>query len=120
MRSLFSGSKVKYLISILFILLALLQYRLWYSPGGVSDVNELKEVKQELIDENQRLRERNASLAAEVIDLKHGMEAVEERARSERGMIKSDEVFYQIINSKDATGDKLQPAIPLEEPDTSP
>ena len=73
-----------------------------------------------MIDENQRLRERNASLAAEVIDLKHGMEAVEERARSEMGMIKSDEMFYQIINSKDATGDNLQPAVPLEEPDTSP
>ena len=111
---------MKFLIIILLIFLALLQYRLWFSPGGMSDVSELEEVKQGLIDENEQLRERNAALAAEVIDLKHGLEAVEERARSEMGMIKSGEVFYRIVNSQDSTRPDELSEIPLEEPDTSP
>ena len=51
-------------------------------------------------DENERLAERNAALEAEVLDLKQGLDAVEERARSELGMIKEDEVFYQIVEDK--------------------
>ena len=111
---------MRYLIAILLIVLALLQYRLWFSPGGRSDVNELKERKQELVGENERLQERNASLAAEVIDLKHGLEAVEERARSDMGMVKSDEVFYQIIDNPDTSHYDLLPETPLEEPVAAP
>lgn len=111
---------MKYLIVILLVLLALLQYRLWFSPGGMSDVYELKAAKQELVRENDRLRERNAALAAEVIDLKHGLEAVEERARSDMGMIKSDEVFYQIIDSPDTAHRDLLPEVPLDEPAVAP
>ena len=111
---------MKPLIIILLILLALLQYRLWFSPGGMSDVNDLSKTKQELVEENERLRERNDSLAAEVIDLKHGLEAVEERARSEIGMIKSDEVFYQIIESPDTVHRDVLPETPLEEPLAAP
>ena len=66
------------------------------------------------------LRERNASLAAEVIDLKHGLEAVEERARSDMGMIKSDEVFYQIIDSPNTAHRNLLPETPLDEPVVAP
>lgn len=112
--------EMKLLVIILLVLLALLQYRLWFSPGGMSDVNELKKTKQELIAENERLRERNASLAAEVIDLQHGLEAVEERARSEMGMIESDEVFYQIIDSPDTDHRDLLPVTPLDDPVAAP
>ena len=76
---------MRYLIIVLLVILALLQYRLWFSPGGVLDVNELEQAKRELVDENQRLIERNASLAAEVLDLQRGLEAVEERAQERNG-----------------------------------
>lgn len=111
---------MKYLIVILLVLLALLQHRLWFSPGGMADVSELKQAQQELVRGNDRLRERNASLAAEVIDLKHGLEAVEERARSDMGMIKTDEVFYQIIDSPDTAHRDLLPETPLDDPVVAP
>lgn len=94
-------------IIALLVLLALLQYRLWFSPGGLLEVRQLEEVKQNLVDENERLRGRNAFLAAEVVDLKQGLEAIEERARSEMGMIKSGEVFYQVIDNRNPTSDKV-------------
>lgn len=86
-----------YINIILIVFLALLQYRLWTGNGSIPEVEHLEELKQAQIEENNRLRERNLSLAAEVVDLKEGLEAVEERARSEMGMIKSDETFFQII-----------------------
>ena len=107
-------------VVILLVILALLQYRLWFSPGGLLDVNKLEQAKQDLVDENERLEERNASLAAEVIDLQHGLEAVEERARSEMGMIKSGEVFYQIIDSPGQSDRELLPGTPLEQPAAAP
>ena len=107
---------MKLVVIIMLVILALLQYRLWFSPGGLMDVKELEQTKQELAEENQQLSERNASLAAEVIDLQHGQEAIEERARSEMGMIKSDEVFYQIIDNPDRTTGELVLEAPLEEP----
>ena len=88
---------MRLLALILLILLGLLQYRLWFSPGGVKDVRQLEAAKEQLIEENEQSRERNASLAAEVADLKRGLDAVEEKARTEMGMIKEDEVFYQIV-----------------------
>lgn len=88
---------MKLLLSALLLLLALLQYRLWLRPGGLAEVRRLEQTRQELLDENTRLKERNEALTAEVLDLKRGVEAVEEIARSEMGMIKSDEVFYRII-----------------------
>ena len=111
---------MKRLILILVALLALLQYRLWFSPGGMSDVSELNKAKQAQVEENERLRERNAALAAEVIDLKHGLEAVEERARSDRGMVRSDEVFYQIIDAPVNVHQDLLPEPPLAEPVAAP
>ena len=114
---------MRLIVIILLVILALLQYRLWFSPGGLIDVDELEQTKQELTDENERLSERNASLTAEVIDLQHGLEAVEERARSDMGMIKSDEVFYQIIEDPDVTDlttEDLLPETPLEEPVAAP
>ena len=64
----------------------------------MTDVHHLEQAKQVQIEENEQLQERNQSLAAEVHDLKNGYEAIEERARSEMGMVKNDETFYQVIN----------------------
>lgn len=89
------------IIAVIFIgLLVLLQYRLWFGNGSIPQVRKLEKIKQEKILENNVLRERNRSLTAEVLDLKNGLEAIEERARTEMGMIKRGETFYQIVNMK--------------------
>ena len=87
---------------ILAVLLLLLQYPLWLGKGGwlkVWDLNRQVETQQQA---NQQTQARNALLDAEVRDLKQGTEAVEERARSELGMIKRDEVFFQILEKPSA------------------
>ena len=75
----------------------LLQYKLWFGDASVSDVMELKRTIQEQQAKNEQIKQRNAVLAAEVEDLKTGLEAIEERARSELGMIKKDETFIHIV-----------------------
>jgi len=64
----------------------------------MTEVHHLKEQISQIKQENDQLNERNLSLAAEVLDLKQGQDAIEERARSEMGMVKYDETFYQIID----------------------
>ncbi len=80
------------------LLLVLLQYRLWFGNGSMTEVHHLEKQITQVKQDNQKLKERNLSLTAEVYDLKQGQEAIEERARSEMGMIKYDETFYQIID----------------------
>lgn len=89
---------MKGLTLLLLFLLCLLQYKLWIGNGSLTEVHHLQQTRNELREDNQRLHERNESLAAEVMDLKHGQHALEERARSELGMIRSNETFYQIID----------------------
>jgi cell division protein FtsB len=100
---------VRYLGYALFGLLVLIQYPLWLGKGGwlrVWDMNRQVEAQKET---NRQLAVRNAGLDAEVQDLKQGLDAVEERARVELGMIKQDEVFYQIIDkNKPAAAAKPQ------------
>jgi len=84
---------------IMVVLLLLLQYPLWLGKGSwlkVWDLNRQVEAQQRI---NQQTKSRNALLDAEVRDLKQGTAAIEERARSELGMIKRDEVFYQILDN---------------------
>ncbi len=92
---------------ILLLLLAALQYRIWAGQGGVPEVMELAALKAAQLEENQALEERNLSLLAEVIDLKEGMDVIEERARSEMGMIKEDETFYRIIPRDDQAPNQM-------------
>lgn len=94
---------MKWLISLLAGLLLLLQYKLWVGDGGVPEVVHLEQEVEKQQQSNKLLQERNASLDAEVSDLKKGLDAIEERARSELGMIRKDETFYQIINPPDPT-----------------
>ena len=81
------------------MLIALIQYPLWLGKGGWSRVWEVDQQIHAQREINQKLQLRNAALDAEVRDLKQGLEAIEERARSELGMIKHDEIFYQILDS---------------------
>ena len=89
---------MRLVIVVLVLLTMYLQYGLWYTRGGKHDVEKLKTSVAEQKDEIARLKERNRSLSAEVMDLKQGLEAIEERARSEMGMIKNGEVFFRITD----------------------
>lgn len=90
---------MKWLIAILIGLLLLLQYRLWVGDGGIPEALHLQQELEAARQERARLQERNRELDAEVTDLKKGLDAIEERARSELGMVGRDETFYQIIDS---------------------
>ena len=84
-------------LALLFVVLILaLQYPMWLGKGGWLQVRETDRQLALQREANAKLKARNASLDAHVRDLKTGSEAIEERARSELGMIKSDEVFFQI------------------------
>lgn len=103
---------LRWIIVLLAGLLLLLQYRLWVGDGSIPEMLHLQQEKAAAADEQAKLDERNASLAAEVSDLKGGLGAIEERARSELGMIGKDETFYQFVQPK-----KAQPA---DEPEQQP
>ena len=85
---------------IFIVLIALLQYPLWLGKGSWSRVWQYSQQIEALEKRNEYYRQRNETLRAEVRDLKQGQSAIEERARSELGMIKQDEVFYQVIQRK--------------------
>jgi cell division protein FtsB len=87
---------MRLLIVVLTVVLALLQARLWLSNGGLREVWRLETEVARRVEENQRLAARNSALEAEVRDLKQGLAAAEERARTELGMIRAGETFYQI------------------------
>lgn len=89
---------MKALTLIFVTLIALLQYPLWLGKGSWLRVWDLNRQIAEQQEKNNGLKARNDTLDAEVLDLKSGRAAIEERARSELGMIKQDEVFYQVIN----------------------
>lgn len=88
---------MKWLAVALALTVVLLQYRVWLSADGVREVDRLQKAVAAQRAENDRLSERNRQLAAEVRDLKTGMAALEERARSDLGMIASHETFYQVV-----------------------
>ena len=96
--------KLRNLIIVLFVLLLGLQVALWFSSTGVANLREIKQTLQEQEKENIELLQRNQTLEAEVKDLKEGLASVEERARSELGMIAEGETFFQLINE-----DKSEP-----------
>ena len=89
---------MKVIIAALAILFVLLQYKLWFGEGSMKDVWRLEDAIAQQSNENDQLKERNQALIAEVDDLKQGLEAIEERARSELGMIKKNETFYQVVD----------------------
>ncbi|KDE40498.1 MAG: cell division protein FtsB [Nitrincola lacisaponensis] len=85
------------LILGLLLLLAGLQYRLWLGDPNLRQVWQLEQAIIEQRRENQLLTERNQRLEAEVADLKQGLKAIEERARSEMGLIQEGETFFRLI-----------------------
>jgi len=96
---------------LLVALLAFLQYRLWWGEGGRRSVAALQQQVEQQTHENDGLKQRNAALAAEVEDLKSGEVAVEERARSELGMIKPGETFYRVVEPQGSTTAQTTPDV---------
>lgn len=90
---------MKWIIALLIGLVLVLQYRLWVGDGGIPEVLKLQDEVSTVKQYKSQLEERNRELDAEVSDLKQGLDAIEERARSELGMIGKDETFYQIVPS---------------------
>ena len=99
-----SPSRVVLLLAaVLIALLAWLQYKLWFGSGGAGEVQALSTRVEQQTRDNGGLKQRNAEVAAEVEDLKSGEAAVEERARSELGMIKPGEKFYRVVEPNSAS-----------------
>lgn len=92
---------MKWLALVLVVMLLALQYRLWMGEGSIAHVVSLNREIDKQKEENARLRERNRLLAAEVEALKQGVDAIEERARNDMGMIKEGETFFMIVDEKD-------------------
>ncbi len=91
-------SMLRWIVLLLLFLLFGLQLKLWFGSSSMQEVDSLRTaVKKQTVD-NARLQKRNQALAADVHDLKHGDQAVEARARTELGLIKTGEVFYQVVD----------------------
>lgn len=88
---------MKLLALVLAALIVLIQYPLWLGKGSWLRVWEVDQQIRAQGEINRKLQARNAALDAEVRDLKQGLDAIEERARSELGMIRHDEIFFQVI-----------------------
>jgi len=93
------------LLAILLLVLIALQLKMWLGEGGYRDVKRLAVRVEEQAKENAALALRNQELQAEVEDLRQGLQAVEERARSELCMVKENEEFYQVVPGEKETGD---------------
>ncbi|KFN44815.1 hypothetical protein N789_02025 [Arenimonas oryziterrae DSM 21050 = YC6267] len=89
------------MLALMALLLAL-QSKLWFGDGGWFEAKELRQTVSDQRAENARLQQRNDALSAEVEDLKSGESAVEERARSELGMVKPGETFYRVVEPESA------------------
>jgi cell division protein FtsB len=85
---------------LLIVLMAVLLSKLWFGQGNWRQVEDLRAQVAAQKKENDELLRRNKALAAEVKDLKSGVEAVEERARNEMGMIKPGETFYRVVDAE--------------------
>lgn len=88
---------MRWLLLVLVMLSVALQGELWLSDGGIRKTRDLRVAVQEQKAENEQLRLRNAALEAEVINLKQGRAAAEERARTDLGMIGRRETFFQVV-----------------------
>ncbi|WP_370060098.1 cell division protein FtsB [Neptunomonas phycophila] len=87
----------RWFIAFLIIMLMGLQYRLWFGEANITQIGQLKQQIESQVAENERLQIRNRQLEAEVMDLKKGYSAIEERARSGQGMVKEGETFFQLV-----------------------
>jgi cell division protein FtsB len=105
------------LLALLVVVAVLLQLKLWQGTGGLDEARELQERVAVQRQENARLQQRNDALEAEVEDLKSGEAAIEDRARSELGMIRPGEVFYRVVEGSQADGTAAPADVAAPAPD---
>jgi len=91
---------MKWLTGILFIVIATMQYRLWFGDGSLAHQTELNRKVAKQQEENRVLQARNKVLAAKVRALKNGRGGIEERARTDMGLIQNGETFFLIVDKK--------------------
>jgi cell division protein FtsB len=110
-------------VALLALLFAALQYHLWFGEGSWPRAQaERSKFEVQMID-NERLQQSNATMEAEVLDLKTGLDAIEERARADLGLVKQGDVYYQIIQAEKpahlgTTGEPVSP-VPTDNSHTS-
>ena len=103
------------LLAFLTVLLLWLQYRLWLADGGLAEQHRLEAKLEQLRTQNAELQARNQRFAAEILELREGSDAIEERARSELGLIRQGEVFYPFIDPQSRAAGQVTPAVTLPE-----
>lgn len=103
---------MKVLALLLVGLVLVLQYRLWIADGGMREVWHLRQEVAAQTAENTKLKDRNRTLAAEVMDLKKGKSAIEERARTDLGMVGANETFFQVADAPIAAEPKQEVVAP--------
>ena len=96
MLDVFKTTSSKVILIVAILIIAVFQYRFWFGEGGYFPHQALVQNIQQQIETNEELKERNRILAAEVYDLKNGVEAIEEHARLDLGLIKPHETFVQM------------------------
>jgi cell division protein FtsB len=101
---------MRFITAVLLLLLALVHAELWFGKGSVPRVMQLQAKLDEQKLDNQAAQRRNDQLVAEVSDLKEGLEMVEEKARSELGMLKPDEILVQISTPQASTPQAVKPS----------
>lgn len=101
---------MRWLTAVLLLLLIVLQYRLWIAEGSLAEQKRLERQVIEQTTINQSLRERNAVLEREVLELQSGNRGVEKRAREHLGLVREGETFYHFV-------DKLPPETSTQEPE---
>ena len=99
---------MKILNAVLIVLLVALQYRLWFGDGSLSEVVQLSRELEQQKEKLRLLEDRNRMLEAQVLDLQNGLDAFEEKARNDLGMIKEGETFIQLIPGSDEDSDGRQ------------
>lgn len=97
-KSVAKGRAMKWISLFLFILFVALQYQLWIGDGSLAHIDRLERQIEQQQQENERLAQRNKLLEVEVQALRSGTDAIEEKARSDMGMIKEGETFYMVVD----------------------
>jgi cell division protein FtsB len=99
---------LRWLLFGLILLLAVLQYRLWFAEGSLAEQRRLELQVEEQTRINRELQDRNAVLEREVLELQTGNRGVEQRAREELGLVREGEIFYQVVEEPAVTADREQ------------
>ena len=93
---------MRWLLAVMLLLLGILQYRLWIAEGSLAEQRRLQRQVEEQTRVNAELRQRNAILEREVLELQTGNAGVEQRAREQLGLIREGETFYQFVDKEEA------------------